>query len=48
MDLPEAERRRMGEEGRRHIEANYSLDRVVEMWEELYSELLESRIDRRI
>jgi len=48
MDLSEEERRRMGEEGRRHIEANYSLDRVVEMWEELYRELLESRIDRRI
>ncbi|MDH7597614.1 MAG: glycosyltransferase [Methanothrix sp.] len=40
MSLPEEERRRMGEAGRRYIEANYSLDRVVEMWEELYRELL--------
>jgi len=41
MDLPEAERRRMGELGREYVEANYSLDRVVDQWEALYTELLE-------
>lgn len=40
MGLSEEERRRMGEKGRRYIEATYSIDRVVEMWEELYRELL--------
>jgi len=28
----------MGEAGRAHIEDNYSLDRVVSKWEELYKE----------
>jgi len=40
MSLSEDERRRMGEAGRRYIEERYSLDRVVEMWEELYREFL--------
>ena len=40
MDLPEEERRRMGEAARQHIEANFSLDRVVDQWEALYRELL--------
>jgi glycosyltransferase involved in cell wall biosynthesis len=40
MRLPEEERRRMGEAGRRHVETNYALDRVVDRWEELYRELL--------
>ena len=40
MNLPEAERRRMGELGREYVEANYSLDRVVDQWEALYTELL--------
>jgi len=40
MSLPEEERMRMGEAGRSYIESKYSLDRVVEMWEELYRELL--------
>lgn len=38
--LPEAERRRMGEAGRRHIESCYSLERVADRWEELYKVLL--------
>ena len=40
MNLPLEERRRMGERGRKHIEENYSLDRVVDQWEALYRELL--------
>ena len=40
MSLPEEERRWMGEAGRQYIEANYSLDRVVERWEVLYREFL--------
>lgn len=41
MDLSLEERLRMGERGRRHIEENYSLERVVDQWEALYKELLE-------
>lgn len=40
MSLPEEERRRMGQAGREYIEANFSLDRVVDQWEALYKELL--------
>jgi len=40
MKLPEAERRRLGELGREHILANFSLDRVVDQWEALYNQLL--------
>ncbi|MGI6605098.1 MAG: glycosyltransferase [bacterium] len=38
--LSESERTRMGQAGRAHIEANYSLERVVDQWEKLYLELL--------
>ncbi|NLG84440.1 MAG: glycosyltransferase [Firmicutes bacterium] len=40
MELSPEERRRMGEYGRRHIEENYSLERVVDRWEALYRELM--------
>lgn len=40
MSLSEEERRAMGQAGRAHVEANYSLDRVVDQWEQLYVELL--------
>ncbi|RKO68138.1 glycosyltransferase [Desulfofundulus salinus] len=40
MSLPEEERRAMGRAGRAHIEANYSLDHVVDQWEKLYRDLL--------
>jgi len=40
MALSEAERQAMGEAGRAHIEANYSLERVVDQWEALYKNLL--------
>lgn len=38
--LPEEERQRMGREGRKHVEENFSIERVVDVWEVLYRELL--------
>ena len=43
MSLPEAERQAMGRAGRAYIEANYSLEHVVDQWEVLYKELLTKR-----
>lgn len=43
MALSEVERRAMGRAGRAHIEANYSLERVVDQWEELYRQLLQRK-----
>ncbi|MEM2045969.1 MAG: glycosyltransferase [Candidatus Bathyarchaeia archaeon] len=40
IELPEEKRQRMTEAARRHILANFSLDRVVDQWEALYRELL--------
>lgn len=40
MNLPEPERKAMGQAGRVYIEANYSLEKVVDRWEALYKELL--------
>lgn len=40
MALSESERKAMGQACRAYIEANYSLDRVVDQWEALYEELL--------
>lgn len=33
-------RRNMGANGRRHIESNYSIDYIVDLWETLYNKLL--------
>lgn len=43
MALSEAERRAMGKSGLAYIEANYSLEHVVDQWEGLYKELLTKR-----
>lgn len=43
MSLSEDERKAMGQAGRAHIEANYSLDRVVDQWERLYRDLLRKK-----
>ena len=43
MRLPLEQRQAMGAIGRRHVEAIFSLDRVVEQWEQLYRDLLISR-----
>ena len=40
MALPKEERARMGRAARQYIETYYSLDKVVEQWEELYHKLL--------
>jgi glycosyltransferase involved in cell wall biosynthesis len=40
MELPEAQRRSMGQRGRAHVRAHYSLSRVVERWESIYGEVL--------
>jgi glycosyltransferase involved in cell wall biosynthesis len=40
MELPDADRRSMGERGREHVRAHYGLSRVVERWEDLYREIL--------
>jgi len=42
-DLSEAERKRMSEIGRIHIEIHYRLERVVDQWERLYKELLDRK-----
>ncbi len=43
MALSDEERFEMGKSGKAHIEANYSLERVVDQWEELYKELLQKK-----
>ncbi len=43
VNLSEEERRKMGEEARKHTEENFNLERVVGMWETLYRELLEKK-----
>jgi glycosyltransferase involved in cell wall biosynthesis len=40
MELPDAERRAMGERGREHVRAHYGLARVVERWEGVYRDVL--------
>ena len=46
MDLSSEERARMGLAGRARVEANYSLERVVDQWEKLYVELLAAKEGR--
>jgi len=43
MNLPEEKRREMGKAARKHVEENFSLDHVVDLWEALYKELLERK-----
>ena len=43
MNLPEEKRREMGRAARKHVEENFSLDHVVDLWEALYKELLERK-----
>jgi glycosyltransferase involved in cell wall biosynthesis len=40
MELPEAQRRAMGELGRERVGAQFALGRMVERWESLYAEVL--------
>ena len=43
MALPKEKRLEMGEVGRAYIEANYSLEHVVDQWEALYMEHLQRK-----
>lgn len=43
MTLPEAERKQMGKAGRRYVEEHYSLEHIVDTWEELYKDLLQRK-----
>jgi glycosyltransferase involved in cell wall biosynthesis len=43
MTMPDTERVKMGNAGRAHIEKNYSIERVVDVWEELYKQLLAAK-----
>ena len=40
MESSETQRRSLGQQGREHVRANYSLSRVVERWEGIYGEVL--------
>ncbi len=40
MLMPEEQRLQMGANGRRFVETNFSLSKVVDQWEDLYTELL--------
>ena len=37
------ERRKLGRRGREHIEAHYSLPHIVDLWEQMYRELLQRK-----
>ncbi|MFP5274702.1 glycosyltransferase [Coleofasciculus sp.] len=41
MNLSPQERQQMGQFSRKHVELNYSIERVVDRWEELYQQLLD-------
>jgi glycosyltransferase involved in cell wall biosynthesis len=43
MDLSDEERKEMGKRARKRIEVKFNLDRVVDLWEILYYELLEKK-----
>lgn len=43
MDLDRAERARLGAAGRRRVELDFDLERVVDRWEEIYRDLLSRR-----
>lgn len=40
IELPETQRRSLGERGREHVRTHYGLGRMVERWEDLYREVL--------
>ncbi|HEV7364555.1 MAG TPA: glycosyltransferase [Gemmatimonadales bacterium] len=42
-DLSPDDRRRLGRRGREHIEARYALPRIVDLWEQMYLELLRQK-----
>ncbi len=46
-ELPEAERKRMGEEGRQLVEQRFGLRAVVDQWESLYAEFGGDRVEQQ-
>jgi len=40
MSLPEEKRLEMGRKAREHVAEHFSLEKVVDLWEALYEELL--------
>lgn len=47
MDLPEEKRLAMGRKAREHVVERFSLEKVVDLWEALYEELLQKKRIRR-
>ncbi len=43
MNLPIAERRQLGIEGRQHVSANYGIDKIVTKWESLYCRFFQQK-----
>ncbi|WP_438317024.1 glycosyltransferase [Candidatus Caldatribacterium sp. SIUC1] len=43
MDLPEGKRLEMGRKAREHVTEHFSLEKVVDLWEALYEELLQRK-----
>jgi glycosyltransferase involved in cell wall biosynthesis len=41
--VPESQRRAMGARGQEHVRVQYGLERMVERWEDLYSEVMKKR-----
>jgi glycosyltransferase involved in cell wall biosynthesis len=47
MQMPSEKRRAMGERARRHVVEQFGLETVLDMWEQLYAELLGEKTARR-
>ena len=48
MGLSVSSRNAMGQAGRNYVQSNYSYQRVIEMWENLYLEFLQKKLPRKI
>lgn len=47
MELSPEEKQSMGEYGRRYVEENYTLERVVDQWEMLYRKLMMKKLEEK-
>jgi glycosyltransferase involved in cell wall biosynthesis len=47
MDMPEPARTAMGLRGRQHVLTHYSMDHILDLWESIYQELLDTRRSKR-
>lgn len=43
MKMTPTEREEMGAHGRRHVETQFNMDRVLDLWEEIYAQLLRAK-----